>query len=138
MLQTADVPNSVLKRLADDPAVESIHEDRPTSGRVEPCRRLRRCPRCPESDWAIKGAGVGVAVIDSGITSWHDDLTYNGTSSAVRTKAGQRVVAFADFVNGRTSTVRRQRSRHATSPARSPATATTPAALAPVSRLRPT
>ena len=22
------------------------------------------------------GAGVGVAVIDSGITSWHDDLTY--------------------------------------------------------------
>ena len=52
---------------------------------------------------AIKGAGVGVAVIDSGITSWHDDLTYHGTSSAVRTKADQRVVAFADFVNGRTS-----------------------------------
>ena len=32
--QTADVPNSVLKRLADDPAVESIHEDRPTRGEL--------------------------------------------------------------------------------------------------------
>jgi serine protease AprX len=50
------------------------------------------------------GAGIGVAVVDSGITSWHDDLGYNGSSSLVRTNAGQRVVAFVDFVNGRSAT----------------------------------
>ena len=101
--QTADVPNSVLKRLADDPAVESIHEDRPTRGELNRVA-VSIGARSVQNQMGIKGAGVGVAVIDSGITSWHDDLTYNGTSSAVRTKAGQRVVAFADFVNGRTST----------------------------------
>jgi serine protease AprX len=42
------------------------------------------------------GAGIGVAVIDSGITSWHDDLTVSGGS-------GQRVTGFVDFVNGRTA-----------------------------------
>src|SRR5262249_26863046 len=42
------------------------------------------------------GVGVGVAVIDSGITSWHDDL------APVTDPAGsQRVDAFVDFVNGR-------------------------------------
>jgi subtilisin family serine protease len=44
-----------------------------------------------------------VAVIDSGITTWHDDLTYQGTSTGVRVKNGQRVAAFVDFVNGRTA-----------------------------------
>ena len=41
------------------------------------------------------GAGIGVAVIDSGITGWHDDLTHaNGQ--------GQRVPHFVDFVDGQT------------------------------------
>jgi serine protease AprX len=101
--QTADVPNSVLKRLADDPAVESIHEDRPTRGELNRVA-VSVGASAVQTQLSIKGAGVGVAVIDSGITSWHDDLTYLGTSSVVRTKANQRVVAFADFVNGRTST----------------------------------
>ena len=55
------------------------------------------------SDYGYTGAGVGVAVIDSGTTSWHDDLTYQGSSSLVRVKNGQRVAAFVDFVNGRTA-----------------------------------
>jgi subtilisin family serine protease len=42
-------------------------------------------------------------VIDSGITSWHADLSYLGSSSLVKTKNGQRVAAFVDFVNGRTT-----------------------------------
>jgi hypothetical protein len=46
---------------------------------------------------------VGVAVIDSGVTAWHDDLTHHGSSSAVRTSGGQRVVAFVDYVNGQSS-----------------------------------
>src|SRR5207237_5467944 len=38
------------------------------------------------------GSGVGVAVIDSGVTSWHDDLTDSA--------GAQRVRHFVDFVNG--------------------------------------
>jgi serine protease AprX len=47
-----------------------------------------------------RGTGVGVAVLDSGVTEWHDDLQYNGWSAAVQTNGGQRVAAFVDFVNG--------------------------------------
>jgi subtilisin family serine protease len=100
--EAADVPNSVLKRLANDPAIESIHEDRSTKGALNRVA-VSVGARAVQNEMGFKGTGVGVAVIDSGITSWHDDLTYNGTSSAVRTKAGQRVVAFADFINGRST-----------------------------------
>src|SRR5262249_15039980 len=49
------------------------------------------------------GAGVGVAIIDSGVTSWHDDLTYQGNNPSVKVVNGQRVLKFVDFVNGRTT-----------------------------------
>jgi subtilisin family serine protease len=42
---------------------------------------------------------VGVAVIDSGFTSWHDDLT--NKSSKLYPYGNQRVSKFVDFVNGR-------------------------------------
>ena len=74
--------------------------------------------------WAIKGTGVGVAVIDSGITSWHDDLTYNGTSTRAdeRWSAGGRASSTSSTAAHRrtTTTV-----TAATSPAPLPATATT-------------
>src|SRR5205814_92247 len=41
---------------------------------------------------------VGIAVIDSGVTSWHDDLTVNGGGSYPY--GNQRVAKFVDFVNG--------------------------------------
>ncbi len=47
------------------------------------------------------GAGIGVAVIDSGLTSWHDDLARVDQGRAL---IGQRVVGFADFT-GTTSQV---------------------------------
>ena len=48
----------------------------------------------------LTGVGVGVAVIDSGITSFHDDLTV-ASSSTVYPYGNQRVTKFVDFVNGR-------------------------------------
>src|SRR5262249_39669778 len=47
------------------------------------------------------GSGVGVAVIDSGVASWHDDLT--NRSSAQYPYGNQRVSAFVDFVNNQAS-----------------------------------
>src|SRR5204862_4601681 len=59
--------------------------------------------RAVQAQYGYDGAGIGVAVIDSGVTPWHDDLTYLGSSSLVRVKNGQRVAAFVDFVAGRTT-----------------------------------
>src|SRR6185312_1941903 len=42
-------------------------------------------------DLGYDGAGVGVALIDSGIASWHEDLSGEN---------GLRVSEFVDFVNG--------------------------------------
>src|SRR5262249_5978197 len=44
------------------------------------------------------GSGVGVALIDSGVTPWHDDLARNVSNG--RGPIGQRVMEFVDFVDG--------------------------------------
>ena len=59
--------------------------------------------RAVQQQYGYDGAGVGVAVIDSGITAWHDDLTYQGIARRSQASNGQRVTAFVDFVNGRTT-----------------------------------
>src|SRR3954466_6862221 len=98
--QVVELTNNQLRKLADSPAVESIHWDRPTGGEMNRAA-VTVGARAVQEEMGLDGAGVGVAVIDSGVTSWHDDLTYNGTSSKVRVVGGQRVVKFVDFVNGR-------------------------------------
>jgi serine protease AprX len=99
---SVELPNRVLRRLADHPAVARIIWDRPldsTMNRVS----VTVGARAVQSRLGLTGAGVGVAVIDSGVTGWHDDLTYKGSSLLVKVKNGQRVAAFVDFVNGRTA-----------------------------------
>ena len=96
------LPNGQLRKLANSPAVASIHWDRPTGGEMNRAA-ITVGARAVQQQMGYDGAGVGVAIIDSGITSWHDDLTYLGWNSAVRVVNGQRVVKFVDFVNGRTA-----------------------------------
>lgn len=91
--QVATVPNGVLTMLAANPAVERLSLDRRVAGANERtsatvgAAAIRQAP-------GYDGSGVGVAIVDSGITPWHDDLT--GASG------DQRVDRFVDFVNGRT------------------------------------
>jgi len=100
--QVAEVPNGMLRKLAERSEVVSLHYDRPTGGEMNRVA-VTVGARAAQMEFGYTGAGVGVAVIDSGITNWHDDLTYQGWSSLVRTKNDQRVVASVDFVNGRTT-----------------------------------
>ena len=84
--QVADVPDQALDALAALPGVRSISLDRRIHGTLE------RTGATIGSGWVldtlgIDGTGVGVAIIDSGVTSWHDDL------------GSQRVIRFADFVS---------------------------------------
>jgi len=89
------MPNALLKRLANDPKVKRIHQDRATEAFLARTAAAIGAKNV-HAQYGYNGAGVGVAVIDSGITPWHDDLT-------VADRQGQRVTAFVDFVNGQTS-----------------------------------
>jgi serine protease AprX len=93
--RTGRMPNALLKRLANDPKVKRIHIDRETEAFVARTAAAIGAKNV-HAQYGYNGAGVGVAVIDSGITPWHDDLT-------VANRTGQRVTAFVDFVNGQTA-----------------------------------
>jgi serine protease AprX len=95
--RAGSMPNALLKRLADNPKVKRVHRDREAHGEMARTAAAVGALTARLS-YGYTGAGVGVAVIDSGITSWHDDLGASATS-----KSGQRVTAFVDFVNNRTA-----------------------------------
>src|SRR3954452_19606698 len=84
--QVAEVPDTALETLASLPAVAGISLDRGVTGTLE------RTGATIGATWVrdnlgLDGSGVGIAVIDSGVTSWHDDL------------GSTRVARFVDFVN---------------------------------------
>lgn len=84
--QVAEIPNAALESLARQARVRAIRLDRPVHGTME------RTSSAVGASWVhdnlgVDGGGVGVAIIDSGVTSWHDDL------------GSDRVVHFADFVD---------------------------------------
>jgi serine protease AprX len=99
--KVVELTNNQLKKLADYPGVDRIVYDRPTAGEMNRVA-VTVGARAVQQLYGYRGAGIGIAVIDSGVAR-HDDLTYLGSSSLVKTKNGQRVAAFVDFVNGRTS-----------------------------------
>ena len=83
--QVALVPNAALRTLAAHPSVEAVRLDRAVSG------SMVRTAATVGASWVreqlgFDGSGVGVAVIDSGVTDWHDDLSSN------------TLVHFVDFV----------------------------------------
>ena len=89
--QVARIPNSALHRLAAFSDVSSVSLDRPVHGTLE---RGEPTAAAVGARWVTEqlgfdGTGVGIALIDSGVSAWHDDLEPG------------RVVHFADFLNYR-------------------------------------
>jgi serine protease AprX len=89
----ADVANTRLAELANDSRVERVSIDRPAFATMERTGAATGA-RVTRDQFALTGAGVGVAIIDSGVTSWHDDLYLDAAGNYV-----QRVVYFKDFVS---------------------------------------
>ncbi len=88
--RVAWVHDAVLTALADSAFVEQIALDRPVEG-VSDRTGATIGATAVRQELGYDGAGVGVALIDSGVTSWHDDLSGSGA---------QRVHHFVDFVSG--------------------------------------
>ena len=84
-----DIPDSELSNLANLPQTIHVHPDAPVHG-MDFRTAVTSGSFFVNHDLGLTGAGVTVAVLDSGIAA-HDDLP--GTS----------VAAFRDFVNGRTT-----------------------------------
>jgi serine protease AprX len=92
-----DLPNGLLGALAQSPSVLRVHHDRPAFKHDFRTNDAIGA-RAVQQALGYTGAGVGVAVIDSGITAWHDDLTSRFLSAYPY--GNQRVSAFVDFVSG--------------------------------------
>jgi serine protease AprX len=90
--RAAIVPNTGLMALANSTAVQHLALDRLIVGAMERTGRTTGATAVRE-EFGLDGSGIGVAVIDSGITAWHDDLSDTGQSV-------QRVDRFVNFVDG--------------------------------------
>jgi serine protease AprX len=93
-----DVPNQLLKKLEDNRDIFRVHFDRPIKAHNYRTR-VTVGANIVQDYLGYTGAGIGIAVIDSGIATWHDDLT--NKTSKVYPYGNQRVSKFVDFVNGR-------------------------------------
>jgi len=89
--QVGEVDNLALATVASDPRVERVMIDRPAFATMERTG-LAIGATLARSQYGVTGKGIGVAIIDSGITSYHDDL--NKSASGYQSR---RVVHFKDF-----------------------------------------
>ncbi len=87
-----ELSNGALAALADSPWIESVSEDRLVVGTMERTAAVVGAAGVWQA-LGYDGTGIGVAIIDSGITPWHDDLMGALPST-------QRVTRFVDLVNG--------------------------------------
>src|SRR5688572_268258 len=89
--QVGEVENTALLDLASDARVKRVWADRPAFPTLERTGAAIGAAMAREQ-FGLTGRGVGVAVIDSGITSHHDDL-YDAHSN----NAGTSIAHFKDF-----------------------------------------
>ena len=96
-----ELPNRVLAQLEARPEIFRVHYDRPVMAHNYRTS-ITIGANVAQKVIGATGAGVGVAIIDSGIAAWHNDLT-KGTSTKAYPYGNQRVSKFVDFVNGQTT-----------------------------------
>jgi serine protease AprX len=94
----AEVANTRLAALANDPRVAGVFIDRPAFATLERTSAVIGAALARE-DLGVTGAGVGVAVVDSGVSGWHDDLFMERVADNPYGSYVPRVVHFRDFVN---------------------------------------
>ena len=90
--QAAELTAAAIAALTDHPLVNRISIDHEVAGTMERTSAAIGATAIRDT-LGYDGTGVGVALIDSGVTPWHDDLASGD--------GGQRVARFVDFVDNR-------------------------------------
>ena len=93
--RAARLPNASVLTLAASPLVNRIALDRLMLGSSERTSATVGAD-VVRQQLGYDGAGIGVAVIDSGVTAWHNDLADPNAPTT------QRIDQFVDFVDGQT------------------------------------
>ena len=91
--QVVTLPNAALTALSASPLVAHVSADRVIVGSLERTGATIGATAARE-ELGYDGSGVGVAIIDSGVTAWHDDL------ADPKQPGTQRIDTFVDFVGG--------------------------------------
>ncbi|HXH24940.1 MAG TPA: S8 family peptidase [Vicinamibacterales bacterium] len=87
--RVAEVDNRLLAAIAADPRVDRVMVDRVVFATLERTGAAVGATVVRE-ELGVTGRGIGVAVIDSGVSGWHDDLYRDAARR-------ERVVHFRDF-----------------------------------------
>jgi serine protease AprX len=90
----AEIPHAALNGLAQNPLIDHLSLNRLVAGSMERTGATIGATAVRQ-ELGYDGFGVGVAIIDSGVSAWHDDLTGGGQA--------QRVDRFVDLVAGRST-----------------------------------
>jgi serine protease AprX len=99
--QVADLDNTALATLSSDPEVLWVGPDHAAFPTLERTGAAVAATLARQQ-FHLTGKGIGVAIIDSGITAWHDDLYLTRPKSP---RADPRVVHFRDFTGPESSHV---------------------------------
>ncbi len=90
--QALDIDNRGLERLAADPRIRRVIADRPAFATLERAGAAVGA-NAVRDELGLTGAGIGIAVIDSGVTPFHNDLELRR-----RGRTGHATIAhFKDF-----------------------------------------
>jgi serine protease AprX len=97
----ADISNVDLQTLAQDPRVARVVEDRPAFAMLERTAAVIGTASAGATDPGVRetGRGVGVALIDSGVNTEHDDLWRSASGQRVRLSRDFTVPQTADWSN---------------------------------------
>src|SRR5688572_5248195 len=104
--QVGEIDNRLLVTVAADARVARVMIDRPAFATLDRTGSAVGATSA-RSEFRVNGNGVGVAIIDSGITSWHDDLYLEKARR-------ERIVHFKDFTGPVFSTLSHDEYGHGT------------------------
>src|SRR5688572_30768344 len=102
--QVGEIDNRLLATVAADPRVARVMVDRPAFATLDRTGAAIGATGARE-DFGVDGLGVGVAIVDSGITSWHDDLYLEKGEKGNGRRGRDRIVHFKDFTTPAISTL---------------------------------
>lgn len=94
-----NLPDTMLSDIDGAPEIASAHQDR-EAWAADYLSTKATAADVVQRTYDLTGRGIGVAVLDSGIASWHDDLTPDGGRGRRLPYGPQRITKFVDFVNG--------------------------------------